>query len=72
VPVHRSPDSRRGRPLAASADAARDAGRQIELVLTNETEASTQLGKMRPQTSHPYSVTLLPPGSDSIAVEVGS
>jgi len=53
-------------------DAARDAGRQIELVLTNETEASTQLGKMRPQTSHPYSVTLLPPGSHSIAVEVGS
>lgn len=58
--------------LLSIVDAARDAGRRIELVLTNETDASRQLATRRPQAAYPYTITLLPAGSHSMAIEVGS
>ncbi len=71
-----SANGRYGNPdlpcLLSIVDAARDAGRRIELVLTNETDASRQLRTRRPQAAWPYTVTLLPVGSNALAIEVGS
>jgi hypothetical protein len=71
-----SANGRYGNPdlpcLLSIVDAAREAGRTIELVMTNETDAGRQLARRRPTASNPYKVRLLPVGSHAMAIEVGS
>jgi hypothetical protein len=69
-----SADGRYGNPdeecLRWIVDAAVDDGREIELVLTNQTEASQRLVAERPPAQFGYRVRVLPPGEDSITIPI--
>jgi hypothetical protein len=51
-------------------DAARADGRRIELVLTNETDASRRLVAERPPGAWGYSVRVLPAGQHAITIDL--
>jgi hypothetical protein len=69
-----SADGRYGNPdaecLASIVDVARADGRRIELVLTNETEASRQLVAERPPATWGYSVRVLPADEHAITIDL--
>ena len=69
-----SADGRYGNPdaecLASIVDAARADGRRIELVLTNETDASRQLVAERPPADWGYSVRVLATGEHAITIHL--
>ena len=51
-------------------ETAREQGRKIEILLTNETDSSRELLKTHPPEKYGYQVTLLPPGASTLTVDL--
>lgn len=51
-------------------DAAVAGQRQVEIIVTNETDSTRELRQVRPPAASGYTLTILPAGSDSIAVQL--
>ncbi len=51
-------------------DAAHSQGREVEIIVTNETDSTAEIVALRPPAAHGYTLTVLDPASSSIEVDL--
>jgi beta-lactamase superfamily II metal-dependent hydrolase len=51
-------------------ETAKEQGRKIEIIMTNETDSSKELLKTHPKEDYGYRLTLMPPGDSAMTVEL--